>query len=567
MKPKNKMILMKKDKVGDEEKTENKKNVENKQKNETKNIVEETEKNLSKTNNSAKVEKVEINHVNVTEKNNEALSVDDKVNITIENASVDLEINQTNSDLLNETTKNVDENVQKKESKEEVVIKETQKELNETIVNLNETIENVSVSINESAEKVNETIKELNDAKIEDEEVNKTIIEESNVNESIINKIDEKEEVVNETSSKVDVSVNETKNDVSSVVNETLKGDEGVVSSNDNLSHENELDETISEPENETKLELVNETVSSINEEITPASNETMSAKEVNEAEVESLNESISIIDEEVNEDDANDAVSHIDESSSADLVVPANEVGSDAVKDIEEKVDTNVESNKSEHVESSSKAEEHKENGEESKCEQCADDADCVNGKCVCKKGFEGDGINECSPIIPDLVSIEPTSGGSTGGQTVIIKLAEEIVNDNNHHSLFIKFGTVVARATSLNSTQIKCVTPPHAPDVCEIMVSGDLKKWKKSNIKYEYIAEENMKKKSSSISTSLIMFISGILIAVILIIRKLTKKNKPQNKKRGSRASPLSNQKDDIVGYDPEKAPLLPKKREHMD
>ena len=164
------------------------------------------------------------------------------------------------------------------------------------------------------------------------------------------------------------------------------------------------------------------------------------------------------------------------------------------------------------------------------------------------------------------DLLSLDisPQNGGTSGGQTVTLTLSKPLPQIS--HSLFVKFGTTLGRASSFSGTVITVVSPPHAPGRVVVSISADQKKWSKKGVHFEYIQENNQNPNKFSLNRILYV---AIIVGIIVFVASFLKKTKRRRgtRKNAIKNTPLVYQRDESPREDTEKAPFIPKKRTHTD
>ena len=112
-----------------------------------------------------------------------------------------------------------------------------------------------------------------------------------------------------------------------------------------------------------------------------------------------------------------------------------------------------------------------------------CHANGESVNGKCVCKQGFVGDGIESCAAL-PVIREIEPRSGPVSGGYaaTVYVDAQGESMNQG-----FCRFGPAVVTAEVSDDAMV-CVVPPGREGVVSVYVSRDGKVWSRLAVEFAY-------------------------------------------------------------------------------
>lgn len=106
-------------------------------------------------------------------------------------------------------------------------------------------------------------------------------------------------------------------------------------------------------------------------------------------------------------------------------------------------------------------------------KCnETCHENAWCqLNGLCRCKKGFAGDGVNDCHFTAPEISDIVPTRCQERNC-IVTITMAD---NKRVSSQAFCRFDTSIVLADTFDHTAITCRVPRFHRSVVKVAVSLD--------------------------------------------------------------------------------------------
>ena len=113
-----------------------------------------------------------------------------------------------------------------------------------------------------------------------------------------------------------------------------------------------------------------------------------------------------------------------------------------------------------------------------------CHANGESVNGKCVCKQGFAGDGIESCVAL-PVITGIEPKSGPPSGGYAATVYFDEQGVVMNEG---FCRFGPAIVPA-EVSSDAMICIVPPGREGVVSVYVSRDGKAWSRTAVAFAYV------------------------------------------------------------------------------
>ena len=166
----------------------------------------------------------------------------------------------------------------------------------------------------------------------------------------------------------------------------------------------------------------------------------------------------------------------------------------------------------------------------------------------------------------MPNIISIEPQFGSTSGGETVKLTLSKPLPKFD--HTIFVKFGTILTRASSFSGSEITVVTPPHSVGRIIVKISSNQKNWNKKSVHFEYIQTGDQNNSQAGLLPKpLLIAIFVIAVVIFVMIKKSKRKSRSSRKRNTPKNAPLAFQRDDSPREDNEKAPFIPKKREHAD
>lgn len=147
--------------------------------------------------------------------------------------------------------------------------------------------------------------------------------------------------------------------------------------------------------------------------------------------------------------------------------------------------------------------------------CEDdCNDDAKCIYpGICQCIPGFKGNGVRECEPITPKLLSFYPKSGKAGTN----INISYSMLNNSNPLNAYCKFGSIPIDAKFVTSNYIICEVPKMKSEDALLTISLDAMAWSTEEFYF--------KVKGESDPIRLFPFILGSIVIVGTILYALNK------------------------------------------
>ncbi|OHT08619.1 hypothetical protein TRFO_22805 [Tritrichomonas foetus] len=166
-------------------------------------------------------------------------------------------------------------------------------------------------------------------------------------------------------------------------------------------------------------------------------------------------------------------------------------------------------------------------------KCnDQCDDNAVCVSpGKCQCKEGFDGDGVNKCDLPLPVIYEISPKNVNKNGNQN--IHVFYEINNNFTYRKVFCKIGSAYSVGTLISVKHVLCYLSritENDSTAFRVSLSFDNETWSKENI-FVFLNDGNLSRRYR-IQIVGQVWIFFAIIGVILYWT-LKNKNKKEEKK----------------------------------
>jgi hypothetical protein len=121
----------------------------------------------------------------------------------------------------------------------------------------------------------------------------------------------------------------------------------------------------------------------------------------------------------------------------------------------------------------------------------------------------FEGDGIDVCDSIIPQIVGIAPSFGYSEESTLVTVSFLYQLSNlDYMGSTIYCRFGSVMMSAENLTDTTLQCRVHARPPQSVEVSISFDGMIWSRERFIFVYKRRFHMK------TILPLVFLYGILI-----------------------------------------------------
>lgn len=107
----------------------------------------------------------------------------------------------------------------------------------------------------------------------------------------------------------------------------------------------------------------------------------------------------------------------------------------------------------------------------------ECHLNAQCVSpGKCVCLKGYIGDGITTCNVPVPHVKALAPENITS---KTEFINVVFETDTNFSAFSGFCRIGTTISLGEIISFDTIQCHVPPSTQSAMSVALSFDNVTW----------------------------------------------------------------------------------------
>ena len=148
-------------------------------------------------------------------------------------------------------------------------------------------------------------------------------------------------------------------------------------------------------------------------------------------------------------------------------------------------------------------------------RCENvCHQNAVCrYPGRCVCPRGYHGDGISRCDKITLNLLNINQTVGKASGNDSVLLKY--EYKNGRKTKAMFCRFGSTYVQAESFTESTILCKTPHLMPGTYKVAISYNGDMWSKSNFTFKFVDDDEYDNVVLIIAIIAFVFISIIVFS----------------------------------------------------
>jgi hypothetical protein len=147
--------------------------------------------------------------------------------------------------------------------------------------------------------------------------------------------------------------------------------------------------------------------------------------------------------------------------------------------------------------------------------------------GTCVCNPLYAGDGVATCTRIIPEILSITPSSGPQAGGTLVTMHYEYSYTNMINMTKGYCRFGKYYVFGTILPNSTIQCATPPSPPVSQFVSISFDGVGWSESP-KFFHFEWGGFPTRPVKVRSLRPLARCGILIAVTCIITPVWRQRK---------------------------------------
>jgi len=144
--------------------------------------------------------------------------------------------------------------------------------------------------------------------------------------------------------------------------------------------------------------------------------------------------------------------------------------------------------------------------------------------GRCRCKSGYKGNGINYCSAPVPYLRNFQPDSWSEKGNKKLIALYSVD--EQFGIETVFCRFGNRTTLGKFESEGRIICIIPPSYPHTCEFSISFDNTSWSQEYAEFVYVPLER------SYATIVFSFLAlAFLVGAIFIFQGQIKLNHIEN------------------------------------
>jgi hypothetical protein len=101
----------------------------------------------------------------------------------------------------------------------------------------------------------------------------------------------------------------------------------------------------------------------------------------------------------------------------------------------------------------------------------------------------YEGDGINICETIVPEIVAISPTEGSMDEATLVQISFLYPVtVSEYHRHSPTCRFGSLTIHGENVTNSSMLCRVPPRAPGTVDVQISLNGADWSRGRVVFVF-------------------------------------------------------------------------------